>query len=81
MSDTTYPRQKLDLTGQRFGKLTALEPARDARGRTAWRCRYDCGNETVVLTGNLRSGRTKSCGCMMGGRPRKPRDGDGSDAG
>ena len=52
-----------DLTGMRFGKLTVLGPARDGTGRVAWRCRCDCGNETVALGSNLLSGRTGSCGC------------------
>lgn len=52
-----------DLTGTRFGKLTVLGPAKAKSGRPAWRCRCDCGNETVVLGLNLASGRTKSCGC------------------
>lgn len=57
----TGPRK--DLTGMKFGKLTVLGPARDEAGRVAWRCRCDCGNETVALPFNLHSGRTKSCGC------------------
>lgn len=46
-----------------FGRLIALEPVRRA-GRTGWRCRCDCGNETVVETHSLRSGNTRSCGCL-----------------
>ena len=57
---------KLNLTGQRFGKLTVLRPAEIIRGRTAWVCRCDCGQETVVRTSCLRSGHTKSCGCTGG---------------
>ena len=55
--------KKLDLTGQRFGMLTALRPAENTN---AWVCRCDCSRETVVLTNNLRrkgTGGTKSCGC------------------
>lgn len=59
-----HSRKKLDLTGQRYGKLTILGPAPNTGGRTAWRCRCDCGNETVVQTNRLRSGHTGSCGCM-----------------
>ena len=55
-------RKRLDLTGQRFGKLTVLRSAEDINGRTAWVCRCDCGQETVVMTNNLRSGRSRSCG-------------------
>ena len=66
-----HSRKKLDLTGQRYGKLTVLGPAENINGRTAWRCRCDCGQETVVRTLHLRSGHTKSCGCQNGpGGPR-----------
>ena len=57
-----YSRKKLNLTGQRFGRLTVIEPAPNMGKRTAWRCRCDCGRETVVTTGRLRSGKTASCG-------------------
>lgn len=62
-----YSRQKLDLTGQRYGKLTVLRPAPNIGRRTAWLCRCDCGNEAVVLSGRLRSGHTSSCGCLGSG--------------
>ena len=53
-----------DLTGQRFGRLTVLEPLPGER-RTRWRCVCDCGRETVVGSGHhLTSGNTKSCGCL-----------------
>lgn len=58
-----HSRKKLDLTGQRFGKLTVLEPAENVGPRTAWLCRCDCGQETVVTTVRLRDGRSTSCGC------------------
>ena len=58
-----HSRQKLDLTGQRYGRLTVIAPAPHVGRRTAWRCRCDCGQETVVKTYRLRSGHTTSCGC------------------
>lgn len=66
-----HSRKRVDITGQRFGKLTALAPAVNMGGRTAWLCRCDCGRETVVPTHRLRCGHTKSCGCANGpGGPR-----------
>ena len=66
-----HSRQKLDLTGQRYGHLTVLGPARNVGTRTAWRCLCDCGQETVVKTNHLRCGHTKTCGCQNGaGGPR-----------
>lgn len=57
-------RKRLDLTGQRFGKLTVLRPAENIGTCTFWVCRCDCGQETIVRTDNMRNGRTKSCGCQ-----------------
>ena len=61
-------RSRRDLTGMRFGRLTALCPVEGERhNRTAgaiWRCRCDCGQETEVSAACLLSGRTRSCGCL-----------------
>ena len=54
-----------DLTGQKFGRLTVLERAESKGKRTYWRCKCDCGNECTVVGTNLRSGHTKSCGCLV----------------
>lgn len=54
---------KLDLTGQKFHRLTVLESVSAIGGRSAWKCQCDCGNIKIVKTENLRSSDTKSCGC------------------
>lgn len=55
---------KVDLTGQTFGRLAVIEEAgRSNAGKVLWRCLCECGNETIVIGGDLRSGRTTSCGC------------------
>lgn len=58
-----HSRRKLNLIGQKFGSLTVIAPADNIDGRTAWRCRCDCGRECVVKTVRLRSGHADSCGC------------------
>jgi hypothetical protein len=63
--------KRLDLTGQVFGKLTVLEQSENKGARTAWRCRCDCGRIVTVVTTSLRSGNTKSCGCVRS-RPSNP---------
>jgi len=55
--------KKLDLTGQKYHKLTVLEAAPAINGRSAWRCQCDCGVIKIVKTEELRNGGTKSCGC------------------
>ena len=53
----------IDITGQRFGRLTAVHRAPTKNRRTFWACQCACGKQTVVNAGNLRNGTTKSCGC------------------
>ena len=53
----------IDLTSQRFGRLVALR-AESFNGRRKWLCQCDCGNQIWINTGGLRSGGTKSCGCL-----------------
>lgn len=56
----------LDLAGQRFGRLVAVERLFEREGylSSTWVCRCDCGKEARIFIGNLRNGNTKSCGCM-----------------
>lgn len=54
-----------NLTGQRFGRLTALSPAgKDNHRRFMWKCVCDCGRESLVRSGNLVQGNSRSCGCQ-----------------
>ena len=55
-----------DLTGKTFGKLTVICREGSLNNHPAWRCRCNCGNETVVRGRALISGNTKSCGCLRG---------------
>lgn len=56
----------LELTGQRFGRLTVLSEAeRNGRGIRKWLCRCDCGNEKSVRGCDLTTGHTQSCGCLQ----------------
>ena len=64
----SHSPKKIDLTGQRYGRLTVVAPAENVGGRTAWLCRCDCGKETIVKSHHLRSGHTRSCGCKKGNR-------------
>lgn len=50
--------------GQRFGILTVIACAgTDKHQKRLWRCICDCGSETLVDTGRLNAGKTRSCGC------------------
>ena len=57
----------IDLTGQRFGRLTVLQKAEKPIGShstsTFWKCKCDCGNEKIISSNVLRQGKAQSCGC------------------
>ena len=55
----------IDLTGQKFHRLTVIAQAGKAcNGAAKWKCICDCGKEREVRGTDLRSGATKSCGCF-----------------
>ena len=58
---------RLDLTGQKFYRLTVIEPASSRNGLTRWKCLCKCGLITVVHTSSLTTGHTRSCGCAVKG--------------
>lgn len=59
--------QRVDLTGQKFGMLTALKyvgpSAQRNGGKWLWRC--DCGTETKARAKDVKFGSTRSCGCLL----------------
>jgi hypothetical protein len=56
---------KIDLTGQRYGRLVVLKDAgRTAQRHVIWLCRCDCGTVKSVETSSLASRSTRSCGCL-----------------
>lgn len=80
--------KRLDLTGQRYGRLVVLGPAagiaetmgseemkngqtgteqieRPGRMSDYWLCQCDCGKQCICRKENLRSGVTRSCGCLQ----------------
>ena len=57
--------KRLDMSGKKFCRLTVLEYAyNDRNGFAVWRCNCDCGNVIEAVGRDLRSGHTKSCGCL-----------------
>ncbi len=55
----------IDLTGQRFGRLTVLTRApNDLQGTAYWKCKCECGNTRTIRGYSLRSKITQSCGCL-----------------
>lgn len=62
-------RRLINLVGEQFGKLKVISrventPRSDGKTIPSWLCLCDCGNYRIVLGASLRSGNTKSCGCI-----------------
>lgn len=55
----------LDLVGKKFGRLTVVSRSdSDKHGKTRWNCICDCGIDCIINGSCLKSGHTKSCGCL-----------------
>lgn len=66
VSQRSKLRQTKDITGQKFGRLTAIAPThkRDS-GYIVWKCKCECGKENIYVNShNLISANTLSCGCL-----------------
>lgn len=61
-------KNKVDLTGQKFGELTVIcQEGRNKYSQRTWKCACSCGTLQFVLTGDLLRGHKKSCGCLKKG--------------
>ena len=55
------------MIGEKFGYLTVIKLfSKDKRGHKRWLCKCVCGKTKDIQQSNLRSGSSKSCGCMKG---------------
>lgn len=56
---------KIDMLGRQFGKWLVLEEAEKSKsGACVYKCQCECGTTRNVLGGRLRSGGSRSCGCI-----------------
>lgn len=55
----------VDISGNKFGRLTAVKVDHSDGHSNFWLCKCDCGNLIVVRLQHLRQGMTKSCGCLQ----------------
>ena len=62
-SEITHKTKFKDITGQKFGKLTANN-YEIIGSKTYWNCTCECGNNIKVASNNLKNGHTTSCGCI-----------------
>lgn len=72
------PNRPLIPIGEKFGRWRVIENGLYQRGesyfRRACRCRCECGNEAVVMCCHLKSGHSKSCGCLVLDNAKKERE-------
>ena len=62
-----------DRTGHRHGRLLVKEcVGKDHRGKYLWLCSCDCGTDKIVVSDNLSSGKSNSCGCLREEVIRRP---------
>lgn len=54
----------IDITGQRYERLTVIALKETKNKKSYWECKCDCGNTTIVRKDQLKSGKSKSCGCL-----------------
>jgi hypothetical protein len=57
--------KRLNLNGQKFGKLSVVSPCESRGGALYWVCLCECGNVVTIKGANLVFGITKSCGCLQ----------------
>lgn len=53
----------IDMTGEKYGRLSVLRRSGAKNGMATWDCVCDCGNMVVVSGNHMRTGHTTSCGC------------------
>lgn len=54
----------IDLTGEKYGKLQVLHRIGTKNDSPLWECVCDCGNLKEATARSLRTGNTRSCGCI-----------------
>lgn len=55
-----------NLIGRKFTRWLVVSRASDGLpGHPRWNCVCECGNKSIVCGSNIRSGGSKSCGCLL----------------
>lgn len=62
-SSKRSPRFK-DISGQKYGRLTAVSFSHGSNNHSYWNWACDCGNQIITSSVHVKRGATKSCGCL-----------------
>jgi len=54
----------IDITGQIFGRLTAIKYVDTLKGRLRWLYRCECDNKCIKPWLDVKCGKIQSCGCL-----------------
>lgn len=73
VSSLPIPKHIEDIRGRRFGRLVVIGYAGIRKQKSVWRCKCDCGKETLTVRSQLTSGMTQSCGCLKVEKSKIPR--------
>lgn len=56
----------IDLIGMRFERWVVVKREENNKwGMPRWLCKCTCGNKRIIDSGHLKSGQSKSCGCLQ----------------
>ena len=58
-------RIRIDLTGQKFGRLTVIAYDGLINKKARWQCKCECGKFLTITSEQLRNGESRSCGCLQ----------------
>jgi len=65
METTKVNRTQIDITGIKFGRLTAIKKVGKSGSHNLWLMKCDCGNEVILKRVQVtKNNPTKSCGCL-----------------
>lgn len=56
---------EINLIGKKFNRLTVIEYDHSAKGHKYYKCQCECGNIHIVNGTNIKTGKVKSCGCLL----------------
>ena len=73
--ETIKAKKAMNITGRRFGKLTAIRPTDErVRGDVMWECQCDCGGKKIAAVRLLNYGSVRSCGCLSHQRSKEEKE-------
>ncbi len=64
--------RRITIIDERYGRMVVIREVEQKGYERFFLCRCDCGNEKVVRMHSLRTGATKSCGCLKKGITTEP---------